>query len=470
MPFVAFDVVAATAPHASRKPAAHADREGSTQFSDMLDRPDTIDQSAPKDQGKNQNLDQGKTEGANAQAKPTDSAEHAVANVAATTVSPDVTTAQAQSAETDAASDKPATEQEIADFLAAVVAATGMKITPVAQPNTEDKPTETKSDDQSDDAPVVTDAAVPADVKSADAAAIVVTIQADTTATAPEETAAKSAGIVAATPEQTKAAAQAAATGDIVVPGETKDAKPQTAAKADTPALTPNRAPDTAAPEAGKQAADPQATQPVAQPAAQPQGAKPEAPAQAAKPAQHDVRAPDSASAKPGDNVQPMMLVQSHTATAATNQTAPIAAATTPLAVALPVAGIAIEIAGKAMAGKNRFEIRLDPPELGKIHVQLDVDHKGEVTSIITADRSDTFDLLRRDAQQLERALQDAGVKTANNGLQFSLRDQNTGRHDQPALADSAHVIVRDDNLDTDTIAPIYRSFTGNRAGVDIRV
>jgi chemotaxis protein MotD len=169
--------------------------------------------------------------------------------------------------------------------------------------------------------------------------------------------------------------------------------------------------------------------------------------------------------------VQPTLLMQNHAAAPAADQATPAPApATTAQAVALPVQGIAVEIAGKAMAGKNRFEIRLDPPELGKIHVRLDVDHKGEVTSIITADRSETFDLLRRDAQALERALQDAGIKTANNGLQFSLRDHGAGRHDQPALADSARVIVRDGNLDTEIIAPIYRPFSGNRAGVDIRV
>jgi len=69
---------------------------------------------------------------------------------------------------------------------------------------------------------------------------------------------------------------------------------------------------------------------------------------------------------------------------------------------------LAIEIAGKAFAGKNRFEIRLDPPELGRIEVRIDVDHDGNVTSRLTVDRADTYDLLRRDAAGLERALQDA--------------------------------------------------------------
>ena len=47
-----------------------------------------------------------------------------------------------------------------------------------------------------------------------------------------------------------------------------------------------------------------------------------------------------------------------------------------------------IEIAGKALAGKNRFDIRLDPPELGRIEVRLDVDRDGHITSHMIADRS----------------------------------------------------------------------------------
>lgn len=85
----------------------------------------------------------------------------------------------------------------------------------------------------------------------------------------------------------------------------------------------------------------------------------------------------------------------------------------------VPLSGVAIEIAGKAVAGKNRFEIRLDPPKLGRIEVRLDVDRDGNVTSRMTVDRPDTFNLLRRDAAGLERALQDAGLKTANNGPNF---------------------------------------------------
>ena len=123
-----------------------------------------------------------------------------------------------------------------------------------------------------------------------------------------------------------------------------------------------------------------------------------------------------------------------------------------PQAAAVPLAGVAIEIASKALAGKNHFEIRLDPPELGRIEVRLDVDRDGNVTSRMIADRSDTLDLLRRDASGLERALQDAGLKTADNGLQFSLRDQSTGQQQANGGSDTARLVVEDENACADRL------------------
>ena len=106
-------------------------------------------------------------------------------------------------------------------------------------------------------------------------------------------------------------------------------------------------------------------------------------------------------------------------------------------AAAVPLAGLAVEIAARAQAGRNRFEIRLDPPELGRIDVRLDVDRSGHVTSRLMVDRAETLDALRRDAGDLERALQQAGFKTADNGMQFTLRDQSFAGRDQsfPATA-----------------------------------
>jgi flagellar hook-length control protein FliK len=142
-----------------------------------------------------------------------------------------------------------------------------------------------------------------------------------------------------------------------------------------------------------------------------------------------------------------------------------------PPVTAVPIAGLAVEIAGKAFAGKNRFEIRLDPPELGRIEVRLDVDRDGNVTSRLTVDRADTYDLLRRDAAGLERALQDAGLKTADNGLQFSLRDQTMNQQQQNNGSDTAQILVKDeDPVPTDVIPQSYTRRAGQGGGLDIRV
>ena len=91
----------------------------------------------------------------------------------------------------------------------------------------------------------------------------------------------------------------------------------------------------------------------------------------------------------------------------------------------MPLAGIAVEIAGKALDGKNRFEIRLDPPELGRIDVRLDVDRDGQVTSHLTVDRAERSICCAATPPASNARCRTPGFKTSDNGLQFSLRDQS---------------------------------------------
>jgi flagellar hook-length control protein FliK len=154
-------------------------------------------------------------------------------------------------------------------------------------------------------------------------------------------------------------------------------------------------------------------------------------------------------------------------------QAAPAASQLAAPAAAVPIAGVAIEIATQALAGKNHFEIRLDPPELGRIEVRLDVDRDGHVTSRLIADRSDTLDLLRSDASGLERALQDAGLKTTDNGLQFSLRDQSMGQQQNTpsSSTNTTQIVVQDQALPAGEVPQaLYSRLAGLRGGVDIRV
>jgi flagellar hook-length control protein FliK len=135
----------------------------------------------------------------------------------------------------------------------------------------------------------------------------------------------------------------------------------------------------------------------------------------------------------------------------------------------VPIAAIAVEIATQAQAGKSRFEIRLDPPDLGRIDVRLDVDRDGNVSSRLVVERQDTYDLLRRDSSQLERALQQAGLKTADNALQFSLRGHAFGRDPDQPPASSRLMIADDTAVAPEALQPVYGRVLG-RGGLDIRV
>jgi flagellar hook-length control protein FliK len=138
----------------------------------------------------------------------------------------------------------------------------------------------------------------------------------------------------------------------------------------------------------------------------------------------------------------------------------------------VPVAGLAVAIAARAQSGSNQFDIRLDPAELGRIDVRLDVDRDGQVTTHMTADRADTLELLQSQQPQLQQALEQAGLKTADNGLQFTLRDQsftgqNNGSSYQPSGA--AQLVIPDADLAPIAATQIYTR-AGLGSGVDISV
>ncbi|MEA2933971.1 MAG: flagellar hook-length control protein FliK [Variibacter sp.] len=139
---------------------------------------------------------------------------------------------------------------------------------------------------------------------------------------------------------------------------------------------------------------------------------------------------------------------------------------------AIPLNGLAVEIAARALEGKRRFEIRLDPPELGRIDVRLDFGRDGQVTSRLVVERAETLDLLRRDSAGLERALEQVGIRTPDSGLQFSLRDQPGQRWagaETPTR--SAVLIVPDEDVTVrEAVRRGYGALRGLGAGLDRQV
>ncbi|HZZ11370.1 MAG TPA: flagellar hook-length control protein FliK [Paraburkholderia sp.] len=88
------------------------------------------------------------------------------------------------------------------------------------------------------------------------------------------------------------------------------------------------------------------------------------------------------------------------------------------------IAALATAIAAKSVGGTKTFDIRMDPPELGRVDVHLTVDRDGKVQATLSAEHPQTLELLQRDSQSLERALKDSGLSLSNNGLNFSLKGE----------------------------------------------
>jgi len=143
----------------------------------------------------------------------------------------------------------------------------------------------------------------------------------------------------------------------------------------------------------------------------------------------------------------------------------------------VPLNSLAVHIAQQAKNGIRRFDIRLDPPELGRIEVRLDVRRDGQVNTHLVVERTETLDLLQRDARALERALQNAGLNTSEGGMKFSLRDdgmaQNSpqGDRNEAGNGNSRNTDREGDRIidDQDSLLHPERKYVAT-SGLDIRI
>jgi hypothetical protein len=89
-----------------------------------------------------------------------------------------------------------------------------------------------------------------------------------------------------------------------------------------------------------------------------------------------------------------------------------------------PAAGqVSVHIAKAVRAGVDRIDIQLAPASLGRVEIALDLSDSQQVRATISAESKEALELLRGDARVLERALNDAGLKTDPGSLSFQLRD-----------------------------------------------
>ncbi len=285
--------------------------------------------------------------------------------------------------------------------------------------------------------------------------------------------------------------AQVAAAG-VTAPVPVAARPAEVPAATGTPAIAP-----VAAPDAGKQVpatevastptvepGKPLAEQPAAQPVAVPE-ARAEVRAEAKVEARAETRAeqPAPAQATPTQAVAadatPAPAPQSSAPPAgplsfASEVAQKVAAQTQAAGSVVPVHALAVTIAARASTGSTRFDIKLDPPELGRIEVQMTLDREGRVKSKMVVEKQETLELLQRDQRNLERTLAQAGVETTDGGIEFSLKDQGADSRqsdgDRQGRTWQAAVEDPDASATMAVNAATYSRLAAARGGIDIRI
>lgn len=138
---------------------------------------------------------------------------------------------------------------------------------------------------------------------------------------------------------------------------------------------------------------------------------------------------------------------------------------------------VAFEVVRQFEAGNSRFQIRLDPAELGRIDVRLDVDKSGAVSARMTVERPETLDLLQRDQRALQLALQQAGLDASRTSLEFSLRQNpfaqqggtGDGRGDPSGFSGRGDGFAGADDTAAEAATTTYRG-TASASGVNLFV
>lgn len=132
---------------------------------------------------------------------------------------------------------------------------------------------------------------------------------------------------------------------------------------------------------------------------------------------------------------------------------------------------LAQTVAAHAARQDSRFEIKLNPHELGKVDVTMHISSDGTVTAHLRVERPETLDMMLRDQSHLQRALEQSGLNVGSGGLEFSLQQQGQG-WDRDAAEPVREVAEEEveDGAAVEAVAAARRYSRAGPAGIDLRI
>jgi flagellar hook-length control protein FliK len=137
------------------------------------------------------------------------------------------------------------------------------------------------------------------------------------------------------------------------------------------------------------------------------------------------------------------------------------------------VAQVVVQVTKAVSEGHDRITIQLSPADLGRIDVRLDIGADGKIQAVFAADKPQTVEMLQRDARELERALQDAGLRADSGSLSFNLRGEQQQRDGDASSFAGGRPASGDVDAQAEVpaaAAQIYSTTTGGNGRLDIHV
>ncbi len=136
-----------------------------------------------------------------------------------------------------------------------------------------------------------------------------------------------------------------------------------------------------------------------------------------------------------------------------------------------PIVALPATIALRALDGASRFDIRLDPDDLGRVDVALEIDGNGNIRASIAAEKPEALQLIVREARALEQAFDQAGFQRDSNALSFSLSDRQTSSQSQQDQAARPQITRFFVDGETEPLPPLVAALLNPADGrLDVRI
>jgi len=137
---------------------------------------------------------------------------------------------------------------------------------------------------------------------------------------------------------------------------------------------------------------------------------------------------------------------------------------------------VSVQIAKQVKEGVDKITVKLNPQELGRVEIKLEVAKDGTVQATVTAENKETLAMLQKDASGLVKALSDAGLNTDAGSMNFNLQGGNQQQFAGDANGQNggnnsrARWAAMNSGADDVVAAQAVQSSSGSLSAVDLSV